>query len=101
MQNGLGESFWDAHGVEIGACANFIDFPGIREIFPVPGKNHGTENFSRIGCSGVPTAMPKAMLEITVGTLCTDRSHRSRGARPSGFAKKEQIARVPWGGADL
>ena len=34
-QNGLGESFWDAHGIEIGACANFkknvtaqdIDFP--------------------------------------------------------------------------
>ena len=23
MQNGLNESFWDAHGVEIGPCANF------------------------------------------------------------------------------
>ena len=23
MQNGLNESFWDGHGVEIGACANF------------------------------------------------------------------------------
>ena len=26
MQNGLGESFWDAHGVEIGACTIFKDF---------------------------------------------------------------------------
>ena len=26
MQNGLGESFWDAHGVEIGACAIFDNF---------------------------------------------------------------------------
>ena len=23
MQNAVNESFWDAHGVEIGACANF------------------------------------------------------------------------------
>ena len=23
MQNGLGESFWDAHGVEIGPCTIF------------------------------------------------------------------------------
>ena len=26
MQNGLGESFWDAHGVEIGACTDFMFF---------------------------------------------------------------------------
>ena len=24
MQNALNESFWDAHGVEIGACQNFF-----------------------------------------------------------------------------
>ena len=46
MQNGLGESFWDGLGVEIEACANFKRKLGIRDIFPVPGKNHGT------GCSG-------------------------------------------------
>ena len=38
MQNGLGESFWDGLGVEIGACANFTDFPGIRGNFPDPEK---------------------------------------------------------------
>ena len=35
MQNGLGESFWDAHGVEIGACAIF-------EHFAPSGKIDGT-----------------------------------------------------------
>ena len=49
MQNGLNESFWDGLGVEIEACANFKRKLGIRDIFPVPGKNHGTEKNSRIG----------------------------------------------------
>ena len=34
----IGESFWDARGVEIEACANFPKKIGIRELFPVPGK---------------------------------------------------------------
>ena len=33
MQNAVNESFWDAHGVEIGPCAIFGIFPE-REIFP-------------------------------------------------------------------
>ena len=37
MQNGLGESFWDAHGVEIGPCAIF-------EHFAPSGKIDGTGN---------------------------------------------------------
>ena len=40
-------------------------------------------------------------MKITVGTLCTDQGHRSRRARRSAFAKKEQIAKVPCGGPDL
>ena len=52
MHNELNESFWDGLGVEIEACANFKRKIGIRDIFPVPRKNHGTENISRIGCSG-------------------------------------------------
>ena len=52
MQNGPTESFWDGLGVEIEACANFKRKLGIRDIFPVPGENHGTENISRIGCFG-------------------------------------------------
>ena len=57
MQNGLNESFWDGLGVEIEACANFKRKLGIRDFFPVPGKNHGTEKFSRIGCSGLVKSM--------------------------------------------
>ena len=38
MQNGLGESFWDAYGVETGACTNFTNFPGIRDNLPDPKK---------------------------------------------------------------
>ena len=48
MQNGIGENFWDAHGVEIGACAIFNIFR-IRNHFPDP------EVLFRIGCSGSAT----------------------------------------------
>ena len=37
MQNGLGESFWDAHGVEIEACANFDP----KTLFWGTGNNYG------------------------------------------------------------
>ena len=44
MRNGLGESFWDAHGVEIVACAvvdNFRRFAKILEIFEkMDDQNH-------------------------------------------------------------
>ena len=36
--NALSESFWDANGVEIWACANFTDFPGIRDDLLDPKK---------------------------------------------------------------
>ena len=42
----IGESFWDAHGVEIGACAIFADFPD-PEIIPVP---ENAVNYA-LGCS--------------------------------------------------
>ena len=32
MQNAVNESFWDAHGVEIGACAIFDHFDGSGKI---------------------------------------------------------------------
>ena len=37
MQNAVNESFWDAHGVEIGACANF----DLQMLFLGTGKNYG------------------------------------------------------------
>ena len=61
----LGESFWDAHGVEIGACANFTDFPGIRDNFPDPRKNAGSENKSRIGCTGRLTTRKNSTMRRT------------------------------------
>ena len=57
MQNGLGESFWDANGVEIVACAKFTDFPGIRDNLPDPTKmpdprkNIGLDALARVGIS--------------------------------------------------
>ena len=34
MQKRIDESFWDAHGVEIGACANFEYFARSDKICP-------------------------------------------------------------------
>ena len=41
MQNGLGASFWDAHGVEIGSCAIFDHFAVLPNPvkFAAAGKN--------------------------------------------------------------
>ena len=58
MQNEIDESFWDGLGVEIGACANFTDFPGIRDNFPDPKKNAGSEKKSLIGCTGLAVGGP-------------------------------------------
>ena len=33
MQNAVNESFWDAHGVEIGACTIFDHFDGSGKIY--------------------------------------------------------------------
>ena len=43
MQNAVNESFWDAHGVEIGPCADFPQKAGIRENLPGPGKKSRAE----------------------------------------------------------
>ena len=89
MQNAVNESFWDAHGVEIGPRAIFDDFRKFSQLLIFLKIREIFENRMHWETVG------------TVGTLCTDRGHRSRGARSRGFAKNEQIARVPWGGADL
>ena len=41
MQNGLGESFWNAHGVEIGPCAIFDNLAVLPDPvkFAAAGKN--------------------------------------------------------------
>ena len=49
MQNGLGESFWDAHGVEIGACAIYDNFRRSKIL-----KFGRASNKWKIGCSGPP-----------------------------------------------
>ena len=36
MQNAVNESFWDAHGVEIGPCAIFNDFPEFQKKSGIP-----------------------------------------------------------------
>ena len=43
MQNAVNESFWDAHGVEIGPCADFPQKAGIRENLPGPEKKTRAE----------------------------------------------------------
>ena len=60
---------------------------GVREWRPVGQPAGGQSRLDRI--------------TVPVGTLGTARGHRSPGDRPSGFVEKEQIARIPWGGADL
>ena len=90
MQNGLGESFWDANGAEIGACTNFTDFPGIRENLPDPKKMPdprkisrfrdfpGTGKFSRIPIFGGNLRMPQSRRHER------PRSSRSQHSNPGG-----------------
>ena len=63
MQNGLNESFWDAHGVETGACANFSP----KTLFWRTGKNYedwmlGVQVGGPIHLEGSVEAMAAAMI---------------------------------------
>ena len=50
MQNGIDESFWDAHGVEIGACAIFHDFGAVVKNWRWANneKHFGSSGFKRV-----------------------------------------------------
>ena len=54
MQNAPNESFWDAHGVEIGACAIFGHFDGSGKIDGTGNKNDGFDAWGTL-LGGAPT----------------------------------------------
>ena len=64
MQNGLGESYWDAQGVEIEACAILAHFRRHSKIFDGLQIFECTSLFSKIGCSGLAKSIFKRRLLI-------------------------------------
>ena len=71
MQNALNESFWDGLGVEIGPCANFKRKLGIRNCFPVPGKN--TEPRKILGLDALGIAWIRKLLTKAFGKVRASR----------------------------